>query len=68
MLLVKLFLIYAVILFFFWIYLFFSEDGFKTTVKNNLLFDFIMSYLVALFMVPLFLVVEGYITIKEICS
>lgn len=68
MLLVELFLIYAVILFFFWVYLFFSEDGFKSTIKYNIAFDFILSYLVALFMVPLFLVVEGYITIKEICS
>lgn len=68
MLLVKLFLIYAVILFFFWIYLFFSEDGFKSTIKYNIAFDFILSYLVALFMVPLFLAVECYISIKEICS
>ena len=68
MFLVKLFLIYAVILFFFWIYLFFSEDGFKSTIKYNIAFDFILSYLIALFMVPLFLVVEGYITIREIFS
>lgn len=63
-------IVYLVALFLFWIYLSFSpEEGLINRgkkINGKDLTDFFLSYILAVFFIPMFLIVELFITIKEI--